>query len=107
MCIRDRVSTQSTWGDTSGSKISQKNQEGPNQMNPQGKYVQKTDLEVTKDDQASINKFSKFHTLFNEKNNELKQKRDQHSGLDEALTELELADDSDSVRQWNFFGLQI
>jgi len=60
--------------------------------------VRRDDIEVSRDDQANINNFSKYNAKFHEKVAELTLRDNMLEEMDDALTELELADDDGNLR---------
>ena len=57
-----------------------------------------SDIEITKDDQLSINNFSRLHMIVNDKSKILVANKEELNQLDDCLTELELADEDETIR---------
>lgn len=60
--------------------------------------VKKEEIEVSKDDQANINQFSKLNTKFHEKYRDISAKRESLNQMDDALVELDLLNDENDLR---------
>eukprot|EP01017_Pseudomicrothorax_dubius_P033674 TRINITY_DN452_c0_g1_i1.p1 TRINITY_DN452_c0_g1~~TRINITY_DN452_c0_g1_i1.p1 ORF type:complete len:139 (+),score=43.49 TRINITY_DN452_c0_g1_i1:95-511(+) len=69
-----------------------------NQINMQGAQIKREDVEITKDDQANINAFSKMNLRYHTISRELQTLQENIKNLEDALTEMELMDDTDVVR---------